>query len=71
MQPAEKGEDAKALAAKHHVSEYTFQVKLPLETGSSRLAYLNKSIIVGSAKRTETNVSYDAYLVEQHVKAKL
>lgn len=63
----EKGEEAKKLAAKHHVSEYTFQVKLTLETGSPRLAYLNKSIIVGSAKRTDTNVSYDAYIVEQHV----
>lgn len=71
LDTAEKGEAAKKLADKHHVSEYTFQVKLTLETGSPRLAYLNKSIIVGSAKRTDTNVSYDAYIVEQHVKSKL
>lgn len=68
---AEKGAEAKKLADKHHVSEYTFMVRLKLETGSPRLAYLNKSIIVGSAKRTDTNVSYDAYTVEQDVKAKL
>jgi len=50
-----------------HVSEYTFLLRLKLETGSPRLAYLNTAIIVGSAKRQDASIKYDAYMLEQHL----
>lgn len=40
-------------------------LKLTLETGSPRLAYLNKAIIVGSAQRGDATVKYDAYILQQ------
>lgn len=58
-------DEAKKIAANYKVSDLTFQLRLKLETGSPRLAYLNTAIIVGSAVRTDTTVKYDAYIVEQ------
>lgn len=63
----QRGEEAKKLASQQHVSTYTFQLRLRLETGSPRLAYLNSAIIVGSAQRQDAAVIYDAYIVQQHL----
>lgn len=59
------GAEAKEYAESIPVSSYAFILRLKLETGSPRLAYLNKSIIVASANRTPDAVAYDAYIVEQ------
>ena len=59
------GPEAKKYADNIPVSDYTFILRLKLETGSPRLAYLNKSIVVASANRTPDAVAYDAYIVEQ------
>jgi hypothetical protein len=44
--------------------QYYFRISTVFETGSEKLAWLNRLIAIGVGKRTATGVVYDIYAVK-------